>query len=296
MMKRLIKLFLGVVIYFLLFLNNSNKVFAAIVSCSSTIQPTTVTIKVSGVEAFLANNPDLKLSIWIYHVGWGNDWDEVYDESITKSREYPFDRTLSSRRGESWRDGTYKVLIRSMKIKGDLTSISEEASCNFVLGSTYGDVSVADLCCPPGYQDKECGFFDAGIDYNTECCKNTSFGNWDMKPKRLCSEMIEVKPIDPTCQNGEGINTALGCIPTKSPSAFIRYLLNFAIGIGGGIAFLLMIFGGLQIILSGGNPDRIKAGKEMITAALAGLLLIIFSVFILRVIGYDILRLPGFNK
>jgi len=66
--------------------------------------------------------------------------------------------------------------------------------------------------------------------------------------------------------------------------------------IAGGIAFLLIIFGGFQIILSGGNPDRVKAGKEMITAALGGLLLIIFSVFILRLVGYDILRLPGFNK
>jgi len=57
-----------------------------------------------------------------------------------------------------------------------------------------------------------------------------------------------------------------------------------------------MIFGGFQIILSGGNPDKIKAGKEIIVAALSGLLLIIFSVLILRIIGYNILGLPGFGK
>jgi len=33
----------------------------------------------------------------------------------------------------------------------------------------------------------------------------------------------------------------------------------------------------------------------MITSAIAGLLLIIFSVFILRLIGYDILKIPGFD-
>jgi len=98
------------------------------------------------------------------------------------------------------------------------------------------------------------------------------------------------------CVSGGNSWTALGCVSTKSPSLFVKYLLNFAIGIGGGIAFLLMIFGGLQIIFSGGNPDKVKAGKEIITAALAGLLLIIFSVFILRVIGYDILAIPGFEK
>ena len=66
-------------------------------------------------------------------------------------------------------------------------------------------------------------------------------------------------------------------------------------GIGGLIAFILIIIGGLQIILSAGNPDRVKAGKEMITSAIAGLLLIIFAVFILRLIGYDILKIPGFG-
>ena len=104
-----------------------------------------------------------------------------------------------------------------------------------------------------------------------------------------------LEPVDVTCNNGAGINTALGCIPIKSES-FIGWLLNFSVGIGGGIAFLLMIFGAFQIILSAGNPDRVKAGKEMITSAIAGLLLIIFSIFILRVIGYDILAIPGFDK
>jgi hypothetical protein len=75
---------------------------------------------------------------------------------------------------------------------------------------------------------------------------------------------------------------------------FVRKILTFSLGIGGGIAFLLMLWGGLTIILSAGNPEKVKAGKEIITSAIAGLLLIIFSVFILRLIGYDILRIPGF--
>ena len=75
----------------------------------------------------------------------------------------------------------------------------------------------------------------------------------------------------------------------------INNILPIAIGLGGAIAFLLIVFGGFQIILSAGNPDRVKAGKEMITSAIAGLLLIIFSVFILRLIGHDILEIPGFK-
>jgi hypothetical protein len=88
--------------------------------------------------------------------------------------------------------------------------------------------------------------------------------------------------------------TALGCIATK-PDQFITQFLGLGIGIGGGIAFLLILFGGFQMMTSSGNPERLTAGRELVSAAISGLLLIIFSVFLLRLIGYDILRIPGFK-
>jgi hypothetical protein len=88
----------------------------------------------------------------------------------------------------------------------------------------------------------------------------------------------------------EGSWTALGCIPVD-PRDFVAWLLARAIGIGGGIAFLLMLWGGFQIITSAGDPERLNAGKEIITSAIAGLLLIIFSLFLLKLIGIDILGL-----
>jgi len=86
--------------------------------------------------------------------------------------------------------------------------------------------------------------------------------------------------------------TALGCIET-TPTGFISWLLSSAIGLGGGIAFLLMIFGAFQVIISGGDPEKLNSGKEILTSAIAGLLMIIFSVVLLKIIGYDILRIPG---
>ena len=97
-------------------------------------------------------------------------------------------------------------------------------------------------------------------------------------------------PSDPN----SGVNTAIGCVPTD-PSAFIAYLLRFAIGVAGGIAFLLILFGGFQMMTSAGNPERLNAGKELISSAITGLLLIIFSVFLLKVVGVDILGIPGFR-
>jgi hypothetical protein len=44
---------------------------------------------------------------------------------------------------------------------------------------------------------------------------------------------------------------------------------------------------------SGGDPRKAKAAKELLTSAIAGLLMIIFSVYILDLIGIRILNIPG---
>jgi len=97
-----------------------------------------------------------------------------------------------------------------------------------------------------------------------------------------------------TTTYGDGSITGLGCIPTD-PGNLAKWILSKAILMGGGIAFLLSLFGGITIILAAGNPEKISQGKEIITSAISGILLIIFSVFLLRLIGVDILQLPGFS-
>lgn len=97
------------------------------------------------------------------------------------------------------------------------------------------------------------------------------------------------------CNGDRGIDSAIGCIPVFSGSdltPLAAYIIRWGVGIGGGIAFLLILYAGFQIITSQGVPEKIKAGRELITAALSGLLLIIFAVFILEFIGVDILGLP----
>lgn len=98
-----------------------------------------------------------------------------------------------------------------------------------------------------------------------------------------------------TCiEKGDSIYTAIGCIPT-TPEGFVTKFLELAIGIAGGIAFLLILFGSIQMMTNAGNPEKLNAGKELVTAAISGLLLIIFSIYLLRLLGYTILRIPGFG-
>lgn len=90
------------------------------------------------------------------------------------------------------------------------------------------------------------------------------------------------------------VNTAIGPIST-SPTGIVGSILGILLSVSGGIAVLLIIAGGYQLAVSQGNPEKVKEARERIVSAITGLLFIIFSVLILRVIGFDILRLPGFQ-
>ncbi len=90
------------------------------------------------------------------------------------------------------------------------------------------------------------------------------------------------------------VNTALGCIPAKMDE-FVVWLLPYLFGIGGGIAFLLMVYGFILITTSKGDPKAIQAARETITSAITGLLVSIFAIFILRLIAVDILKIPGMS-
>lgn len=158
--------------------------------------------------------------------------------------------------------------------------------CNWVaLKLRCGTVGFHRIKCDSGFQPDptECqAAAAAGVD-RAECLK-----------ERVCKP--QSTPQKCFINKVEGIPTAIGCIPTGNLNEFANWFLRWAIGIGGGIAFLLIIWSGFQIMTSSGNPERLKAGKEQLTAAVTGLLFLIFSVFLLRLIGVEILRIPGFIK
>jgi hypothetical protein len=96
---------------------------------------------------------------------------------------------------------------------------------------------------------------------------------------------------DQGCQ--KGINTALGCIPYTT-DALGPALFGFLVGVAGMIALTLMLFATSLYITSGGDHEKLKKAKELFTAAITGLVFIIFSVVLLRITAGDILQVPGF--
>lgn len=88
--------------------------------------------------------------------------------------------------------------------------------------------------------------------------------------------------------------TVLGCIPTN-PGGFIQIIIKTTVKIIGGTTFLALLYGGFLLLTSGGEVEKINKGKTIVTSSIIGLLVVIFSVFILRLIGVEILKIPGFE-
>ena len=80
------------------------------------------------------------------------------------------------------------------------------------------------------------------------------------------------------------------------PAGLIRGLFAVLMSISGGIALLMIIRSGYQIVTSQGEAEKLKEARERLISAIVGLLFLIFSLVILETIGVDILRIPGFGS
>ena len=160
--------------------------------------------------------------------------------------------------------------------------------------------------CPAGYDTFwNCPFRVGDIPASETCCKRSGLWplvSYDLKPLVSCSEASCTIPggcpegdYEFKCVVGSTCETAIGKLET-TPGGFINDLFTRVLGIVGGIAVLLIIISGYRLMASQGNPEKVQGAKEQLTAAIVGLLFVIFSLVILQVIGYDILRLPGFGN
>jgi hypothetical protein len=145
----------------------------------------------------------------------------------------------------------------------------------------------------------------AEIQANGSCkCAKTAAASTIAKISYYCSRYIDerspqhsedLKKCLECSDNNGGLYTGLGCIPTTFSNFISNFLLGFGISLGGGISLMCIIYSAFMIQTSRGNADKIQHAQEQLTACITGLMLIIFSIFILRVIGVDILRIPGFQ-
>lgn len=138
-------------------------------------------------------------------------------------------------------------------------------------------------------------------DQNCKCVKPTNVPLTSLQ--QLCNEVRTEEKGD--CLNCIGVTgtggtvgvwTGLGCIYTNPEEFIKKTVFGLLIGLAGVISLLCIIYAAFMMQTSQGNPEKIKKAQELLTSCIMGLMLIIFSVFILKLIGVDILRIPGLSK
>ncbi len=66
----------------------------------------------------------------------------------------------------------------------------------------------------------------------------------------------------------------------------INVLMSFLVPFAGIILFFILIWGGYDILMSQGEAEKLESGKNKITAAIIGIVLLVLSFLITNVFGY----------
>ncbi|QQS44152.1 hypothetical protein IPM65_00920 [Candidatus Roizmanbacteria bacterium] len=155
--------------------------------------------------------------------------------------------------------------------------------------------------------EKRFGYDSTGMDAlnrGDECSK--VMADTYFKAHEICKSIKDVKDSDGNYDKEEfakcfdcmmdkdGVWTAFGCMYSDFSKTLNERVFGLAISFAGMIALGCIIYASFLMQTSAGNPERTGKAQELMTACITGLIVIIFSIFILRVIGVDILRLPGF--
>lgn len=101
------------------------------------------------------------------------------------------------------------------------------------------------------------------------------------EPPTAPSGLLNLRYTPPCLYQTEG-----GCpSPTGGIAAYVRRIYQFSVGIAGVLAVGMIVVGAIMISISGGSPDKQKEGRDYITSAIWGVVLLLGSYLILRTIN-----------
>lgn len=105
---------------------------------------------------------------------------------------------------------------------------------------------------------------------------------------------------------GQDWNTLVpGCVVDGVPSlqclpAVFKNIVTAALVFAGIVALILIVISGIKLITSSGDPKQVEGAKNTLTYAIIGLVIILTSFFIIRIIGFitgaDCITVFGFDN
>ncbi len=201
-------------------------------------------------------------------------------------------------------DSYYTIEVIDDRSSGPLGQIDYKI-CSAQLRINIPNSEVA-ICCPPGstefFRVEDKCKLESGQLVDTAICSLDDEGNWQYGYSHFVNLCKQANPDTEShtylqcieCQNNSrGVWTAIGCIPATA-EGITSSIVRFLVAIAGGVALLFLLIGAFTITTSSSDPQRLQQGREVITSAIVGLILVVLSLSILQFIGVDILQLPGF--
>ena len=88
-------------------------------------------------------------------------------------------------------------------------------------------------------------------------------------------------------------NIGVGGVQIKGPledistiGDVVNKLIPFVMSVAGIMLFLILIWGGYDVMMSQGIPEKMKSGRAKITAGVAGFILLVLSYFFAKLLRY----------
>lgn len=106
---------------------------------------------------------------------------------------------------------------------------------------------------------------------------------WVIITINLISAVLLIPSALANTECDAGLCNPLGSNTMKLTDLFIR-ITQLLLGVTSLFGIIMFIYGGLLLLTSSGNPERVKKAKDTITWAVAGIALIILSGTIVKYI------------
>lgn len=87
----------------------------------------------------------------------------------------------------------------------------------------------------------------------------------------VCTADTDCKGTDQKCESGVCVYKLSNPLRTESIPELVGRVITIFTGVSGSLALLMFIYGGFMWIFSGGNPDRVQKGRDVMKWAVIGL-------------------------
>ena len=153
------------------------------------------------------------------------------------------------------------------------TSAQPTADC----GETFSSKTPKMCTCQSGEQVMGTGPIDTccGWAKDNKCYNNSYFLEGSMGQK-VTQETID--SLNPLVQEDSEFKDQF-----RTPAGILNRVLDFAFPIAGLILFVMIVFGGFEMLTGAANKKNIDQGKQRVTAAIIGFLLLFASFWLVQI-------------